>query len=35
MNKEAIIEQIVKLLEAASAADCAIALEFVQHLTRP
>ena len=35
MNKEAVIEQIIKLLQGANAADCAIVLEFVQHLTRP
>lgn len=35
VDKKNLIEQITKLLETASTADCAVVLEFVQHLTRP
>lgn len=33
MNKETIIKEILETLKTASAADCAVTLEFLQHLT--
>lgn len=32
MDKEKIIEQIVKLLQSASAVQCSLALTFVKHM---
>ena len=35
MDRKKLIEQIIELLKKASAADCAVTLEFLRHMLTP